>query len=130
MVGHWDRGWAAWDKYKEPHGFHHLTDFLGGIIGEADVEKQRAMLRSEDSFNLWQSIIRGAGAVTGCRRCQDVCPVGADYEKLLMDAVDEIAEDTKEKRGRLADMTAAEDKGTLPDSFAEQARWIGRRAGE
>ncbi len=68
--------------------------------------------------------------MTGCRRCQDVCPVGADYEKLLMDAVDEIAEDTKEKRGRLTDMVTCEKKGALPESFTQQTRWIGQRAGE
>ena len=26
----------------------------------------------------------------GCRRCQDVCPVGADYEKMLKDALDAV----------------------------------------
>ena len=31
------------------------------------LEAQRAMLCSEDSFNLWQSILRGSGVITGCR---------------------------------------------------------------
>ena len=79
------------------------------------------MIRSEDSFNLWQSILRGAGAVIGCRRCQDVCPVGEDYEILLKDAVDEIAEDTLEKRARLQEMIKGESEG----NYLAQSRWIG-----
>ena len=69
------------------------------------------MLRSEDSFNLWQSILRGAGVMTGCRRCHDVCPVGADYDALLKDALDTIAEDTPDKRARLQSMMDQEASG-------------------
>jgi ferredoxin len=61
------------------------------------------MLRSETSFNLWQSILRGAGVITGCRRCADVCPVGEDYKR-LEDALATIPEDTDAKRAKLADM--------------------------
>ncbi|MGH8765072.1 MAG: hypothetical protein ACRET8_05095, partial [Burkholderiales bacterium] len=67
--------------------------------------------------NLWQSILRGAGVVTGCRRCNDVCPVGADYEKMLADAHQEIPESTPEKEKRLAAMT-----GDVPE---KQQRFIG-----
>lgn len=126
VIGHWDRNWAACDKFRAPHGFHHLTDFLTGVMEQSNTEQQKMMLRSEDSFNLWQSILRGAGAITGCRRCQDVCPVGADYETMLKDALDEIPEDTPEKRARLEKMAAAEGKGALPEEYAGQARWIGR----
>ena len=130
VVGHWTRDWAACDRYRSPHGFHHLTDFLSGVIEAGDVEAQKAMLRSEDSFNLWQSILRGAGVVTGCRRCQDVCPVGADYEAMLMDALDEIAENTPEKERHLAAMSAAEaGAGGWPAEFTTQERWIGAYPG-
>lgn len=125
VVGHWDRDWAACDKYRAPHGFHHLTDYLTRLMTEPDSDKQKMMLRSEDSFDLWQSILRGAGAVTGCRRCQDVCPVGADYERMLKDALDEIPEDTPEKQARLKAMAEAEAKGEMPESFEAQKRWIG-----
>ena len=125
VIGHWNRDWAACDKFRAPHGFHHLTDFLTGVMEQGDPEQQKAMLRSEDSFNLWQSILRGAGAITGCRRCQDVCPVGADYEAMLKDALDEIPEDTPDKRARLEKMAAAERKEGLPEEYTEQARWIG-----
>jgi epoxyqueuosine reductase len=85
------------------------------------------MLRSEDSFNLWQSILRGAGVITGCRRCADVCPVGADYEALLRDALDTIPENTPEKEARLAAMVAAESSSPVP-AQVRQLRWIGRKS--
>lgn len=125
VIGHWERDWAACDTYRAPHGFGHLSDFLIKMM-DAKPEEQKAMLRSEDTFNLWQSILRGAGAVTGCRRCQDVCPVGADYEKMLQDALEEIPEDTPEKQKRLEAMQAAEAKGDLPETYQQQARWIGK----
>ena len=87
------------------------------------------MLRSEDQFYIWQSILRGAGVITGCRRCQDVCPVGADYEG-LRDALDEIAEATPEKQARLDAMTADEAAGRMPQAYREAARWIGPRGGD
>ena len=121
VIGHWQRDWPGCDAYRNPHGFKNLTDFLGNVIDQTDAETQKKMIRSEDSFNLWQSILRGAGAVLGCRRCQDVCPVGNDYETMLKDAVDEIAEDTPEKQTRLKDMLADSSNG----NHAAQARWIG-----
>jgi len=129
VVGHWDRDWKACDRYRSPHGFFQLTEYLEEMIRAGDPETQRAMLRSETSFNLWQSILRGAGAITGCRRCQDVCPVGADYETMLKDALDEIPEDTDDKRARLKAMVEAEADGSMPANHDAQARWIGKRSG-
>lgn len=128
-VRHWDRDWPACDRYRSPNGFLQLTEFLGQVIEEPDIEKQKQMLRSEDSFNLWQSILRGAGVVTGCRRCQDVCPVGADYDTMLKDALDEIPEHTPEKQLRLDAMTDAEAKGELPPARQTHGRWIGHSGG-
>jgi ferredoxin len=83
------------------------------------------MVRSEDSFNLWQSILRGAGVITGCRRCADVCPVGADYEAMLRDALDAIPETTPAKEARAAAMAADERAERPCDTYAAQQRWIG-----
>lgn len=124
VVGHWNRDWSACDRYRSPHGFAQLTEHLGNIFEADDLEAQRALLVSEESFNLWQSILRGSGVVTGCRRCQDVCPVGADYEG-LEDALNELPEDTLEKRARLTAMAEVEAKGELPEEHTAQARWIG-----
>ena len=125
VIGHWDRDWQACDTYRNPHGFNHLTNFLSEVIDQTDAETQKKMIRSEDSFNLWQSILRGAGAVIGCRRCEDVCPVGEDYESMLKDALDEIAEDTPEKQIRLKDMLSEDGTGKFGGNHLAQARWIG-----
>jgi ferredoxin len=123
VIRHWDRDWEACDRYRSPHGFAQLSEYLGRVIDEPDVQQKKAMLRSEDSFNLWQSILRGAGVITGCRRCADVCPVGADYEPMLKDALDAIPENTPQKEARLAAMAAAEPS----PAYQRQIRWIGRR---
>lgn len=123
VIGQWERDWEACDRYRSPHGFAQLSEYLGRVIDEPDLQKKKAMLRSEASFDLWQSILRGAGVITGCRRCADVCPVGADYEALLKDALDAIPENTPQKEARLAAMVAAEPSG----AYQRQIRWIGRR---
>lgn len=125
VVGHWTRDWQACDRYRSPHGFAQLTDHLENIFDEPDPVAKLNLVRSEPSFNLWQSILRGSGVVTGCRRCQDVCPVGADYERLLEDALHEIPEDTSEKQARLAKMVEAERVGNMPAEHEANKRWIG-----
>jgi len=124
VIGHWDRDWPACNKLRSPHGFHALTEHVARIIDEPSIERKKEMLRSPEQFYLWQSILRGAGVVTGCRRCQDVCPVGADYERIA-DAVEEIAEASDGKRARLKSMDAAEAAGKLPAAYDAAARWIG-----
>jgi epoxyqueuosine reductase len=126
VVQQWGRDWDACDRYRSPHGFAQLSEYLGAVIDEPDPEKKKTMLRSETSFDLWQSILRGAGVVTGCRRCADVCPVGADYDALLKDALEPIAEATPEKRARLSAMVAAESEGPVP-AYVRQLHWIGRK---
>jgi epoxyqueuosine reductase len=122
VIGEWERDWPKCDEYRSPHGFAQLAGYLGRVIDEPDAKQKKAMLRSEDSFNLWQSILRGAGVVTGCRRCADVCPVGADYA-MLQDALEAIPESTPAKEARLAAMVAT---GASP-AYQRQIHWIGRR---
>ena len=100
----WDRDWSKCDPHRSPHGFAQLTEHLDRIIEAGDAATRKQMLRSETSFNLWQSILRGSGVITGCRRCADVCPVGADYEQMLASAHQEIPENTPAKEKRLATM--------------------------
>ena len=103
-VKQWDRDWESCDRYRSPHGFAQLSEHLMKFADESDPARRKQLLRSEDSFNLWQSILRGSGVITGCRRCADVCPVGEDYEKMLADAHLEIPENTPGKELRLAAM--------------------------
>ncbi|MDP4593531.1 MAG: hypothetical protein NWT00_03065 [Beijerinckiaceae bacterium] len=126
VIGHWDRDWPACDTYRSPHGFAQLTDHLETICDASDPARKLELLRSEKSFNLWQSILRGAGVVNGCRRCQDVCPVGADYDAMLKDALETIAEETPDKDARLDKMKKDESLGRWSDSFQQQKRWIGK----
>ncbi len=126
VVEHWSRDWPACDRYRSPHGFAQLADHLGNIFDAGDTEEKLRLVRSEESFNLWQSILRGSGVITGCRRCQDVCPVGEDYARFLEDALAELPEDTPEKAERLKAMAAAESRGEMPDEHHAQERWIGR----
>lgn len=130
VVGHWTRDWQACDRYRSPHGFAQLTDHLENIFDEPDPVEKLNLVRSEPSFNLWQSILRGSGVVTGCRRCQDVCPVGADYERLLEDALHEIPEDTPEKQERLKVMVEAESAGDMSPDHQANLRWIGASSGK
>jgi ferredoxin len=96
------------------------------VVREEDPDKQIMMLRSRASADLFESVLRGGGIITGCRRCGEVCPVGEDYERSLKQWVDQIPEATAEKQQRLAAMSAAEENGERPAVYAEQARWIGR----
>lgn len=118
-VQEWDRDWAACDRHRSPHGFAQLTEHLDQIIEAGDAKSRKELLRSEASFNLWQSILRGSGVITGCRRCADVCPVGADYEALLADAHQEIPENTPAKEARLASM------GSASGAYETHKRFIG-----
>ena len=123
-VRHYDRDWQVCDTARSPHGFHALADHLNAIIDEPDLKTKKAMLRSKDQFYIWQSMLRGAGVVTGCRRCQDVCPVGTDYAR-IEDALDQIPEATAEKTDRLDAYAEAEKAGDMPCAYENAKRWIG-----
>lgn len=125
-VRHWDRDWKQCDTHRSPHGFGALADHIGRIIDEPDPELKKKMLRSKEHFYQWQSMLRGAGVVTGCRRCQDVCPVGDDYAR-LRDALDSLPEATSAKQQRLDAMRADEAKGTPVAGYDAARRWIGAR---
>jgi epoxyqueuosine reductase QueG len=124
-VRHWGRDWETCDEYRSPYGFAKLTGQIEKIVQADDVQARKELLRSEATFNLWQSILRGSGVITGCRRCADVCPVGADYAAMLADALDAIPEATPAKGERLAEMTQAEARGEAGEGYASQERWIG-----
>ena len=134
VIRHWDRDWEACDTYRSPYGFAKLTEQIDAIIAAGTPKEKSDLLRSETTFNLWQSILRGSGAITGCRRCADVCPVGEDYAPMLKDALDAIAENTPQKDARLSAMRESEAvagetgaSASGPAGYATQKRWIGER---
>ena len=108
----------------EESGFD--SDHVARIIAAPTPEAQKELVRSEDSFNLWQSILRGAGVITGCRKCADVCPVGADYQTMLSDALDAIPDSTPSKEARADAMQAEESADRMPATYAAKQRWIGK----
>ena len=125
-VRHWDRDWPACDSHRSPYGFAKLTDHIATVMQAPTAQAKKDLLRTETFFNLWQSILRGSGVITGCRRCADVCPVGADFDAMLRDALEHIPEDNEGKRDILARYLAAEGAGDLPPARRAAERWIGR----
>lgn len=125
VVGHWTRDWAECDRYRSPHGFAQMVDHFGNIVTSEEPEETLALAKSKESFHIWMSTLRGAGVTSGCRRCQDVCPVGGDYETMHADALNVIPEDTPEKQVRLAEMVESEKTGVMPAEYTAQKHWIG-----
>ena len=103
---------------------------LGAVLTSAELEpdappeERGDLLKSREAFMAWQSILRGVGVYSGCTRCVDVCPVGADYEQHLREIQDEIPERTPEKEATLAEIAARAAAGDRGPSYARSARWI------
>ncbi|MCS6925405.1 MAG: hypothetical protein NZ578_05830 [Candidatus Binatia bacterium] len=114
--------------YASPYGFSRLVAHVSNMLHAESVDKQVELLRSGDSFNLWQSILRGVGAYTGCTRCVDVCPVGQDYAPHLQQVQEDIPEATPEKVARLAEMRRRRAAGEPIAGLERSRRWIGEEA--
>ena len=92
----------------------------------AEVKDQEARGRFRTLFlDLFEGVLRGVGVVSGCRRCQEVCPVGTDYDGIMIDRVDQIAEASSAKQDKLDKMMKVESEGSMPGVFATNERWIG-----
>ena len=125
-VLHWGLDTAKCAPHASPYGFEFLLNHLENIVRTTEKEEQLALLRSGETFNAWQSILRGVGVYTGCTRCVDVCPVGKDYEAHIKSAQQEIPEETPEKRDRLAEMLERRRKGEPIPGIEASRRWIGK----
>jgi len=110
--------------YASPYGFAKVVEHVGSVIRAETVEERVELLRSGDSFNIWQTILRGVGAYTGCTRCEDVCPVGRDYVN-IQDAQQDIPETTPDKLARLAEMRRRNANRETSEGFERSRRWIG-----
>jgi epoxyqueuosine reductase len=116
-----DKGRCA--PHASPYGFGYLMDHLERVVS-APPGEQAALLKSRESFMVWQSILRGVGVYSGCTRCVDVCPVGQDYEAHLREVQEEIPERTAAKESRLGEMACRRAAGDSGPHFDRSARWI------
>jgi epoxyqueuosine reductase len=125
-VRHWELDVEACRPYSAPYDYPFFQEHVAKVANEPDPAKKWEIATSTDSLMIWQSMLRGVGIVTGCTRCQDVCPVGEDYEKYLADALDEMPEETEEKRAALAEMQERASSGGRGEAFERERRWIGK----
>lgn len=123
-IDHFDMRVEDCRPFAEPWGFEKFLDHAKNVMEAETKEEQLNELRSSESLMIWQSMLHGDGVNTGCTRCEDVCPVGEDYEQLA-DANEDLPEETEEKRERLAELRRAEIEGSLPAEFEQHRRWIG-----
>lgn len=123
-IDHFDTSVEDCRPFSEPWGFDKFLDHAEEIMDAGSVEERQELMQSPDSLMVWQSMIHGVGVNTGCTRCEDVCPVGEDYEAIA-EVNEQIEEETEEKRERLADLRRAELADNLPENFERHQRWIG-----
>jgi epoxyqueuosine reductase QueG len=121
-IGQWRLDKQRCAPLASPYGFTYLMDHVERMVSGDDAQR-RELLKSKESFMVWQSLLRGVGVYSGCTRCVDVCPVGEDYAQ-LRDAQDAVPERTPEKERRLADMARGRAGGDRGDSWVRSARWI------
>ncbi|MGH7818855.1 MAG: hypothetical protein ACREQ9_03705 [Candidatus Binatia bacterium] len=128
-VGHFALDVERCRPHSSPYGYHFLQRHVERILAEEDPKERLEAVRSTDTLMIWQSMLRGVGIYSGCTRCYDVCPVGADYAAHLEDVQETIAETTPAKEARLGTLARARRNGTASATLAANARWIGRLPG-
>lgn len=64
----------------QPFGPDAFTNYLSTMFESPDRDAVQKMVRHRTTGELWQeAAFLKEGAYTACMRCEDVCPVGADY---------------------------------------------------
>jgi len=123
-IGHFALDLGRCTPFSSPYGYHFVQRHVERILETPDPGRRMEQVQSMDTFMIWQSMLRGVGVYTGCTRCADVCPVGADYDAHLRQVQDAIPEATAAKRERLAGLGRPEARPASPGLRAH-ARWIG-----
>jgi epoxyqueuosine reductase len=123
-IGHFTLDLGRCTPYSSPYGYHFVQQHMERILEVSDPAQRMERVQSMDTFMIWQSMLRGVGVYTGCTRCYDVCPVGADYEAHLREVQERIPEETPAKRERLAALQRPEARAASP-ALRAHARWIG-----
>ncbi len=123
-IGHWVLDLERCRPHSSPYGFQFLRQHIEKILATPDPAARMEAMRSGDTLMIWQSMLRGVGVYSGCTRCYDVCPVGADYDAHLRDVQEEIPEATSEKQEKLEQVRSARRARVLPPGLRAHARWI------
>jgi epoxyqueuosine reductase len=124
-VGHFDLDLERCRPHSSPYGYHFVEGRVEKFLAAGDASSRFEVMRDTDTLMIWQSMLRGVGIYSGCTRCYDVCPVGDDYDDHLREVQQDIAEETPQKRERLAKLAASRAGGSLPPGLERHARWIG-----
>ena len=125
-IGQWDLDVEACRRHSSPFGYWFLQQHLGKIEAESDPDRRWELVRSPDTLMIWQSMLRGVGIITGCTRCMDVCPVGADFDEHLADALAELpAEVVEQNREQVEAARRRAAKGDHGARFGDRRPWIG-----
>jgi epoxyqueuosine reductase len=124
-IGHFAHSLARCAPYASPYGYHFVERHVESILATPDPDARMARVQSMDTFMIWQSMLRGVGVYTGCTRCYDVCPVGADYEAHLAEVQAVIPEATPAKETALRALQSATARAAA-EGVRAHARWLGR----
>jgi epoxyqueuosine reductase len=123
-IGHFALDLERCVPYSAPFGYHFVQQHVERILAAPDPAARMEHIQSMDTFMIWQSMLRGVGVYTGCTRCADVCPVGADYEAHLREIQEQIPETTPDKAAKLRGLQGAAARAAAAGLRAH-ARWIG-----
>lgn len=121
----WNLDIEACRPHSSPYGYQFLENYVGRLMDANSKEERWDLLRGTDTLMIWQSMLRGVGIYTGCTRCYEVCPVGADYDRHLREVQEEIPEATSQKRERLASLQGSVGRNGHSQDFSQNRRWIG-----
>ena len=74
---------AACARSSQPFGFHKFTEHMGNIMLGGDAKEMWSRMRNRTTGEMWSEMaMMKEAALTGCSECVQVCPVGADYERI------------------------------------------------
>lgn len=124
-VRQWGLDVEACRPHSSPYGYWFLQQHVNRIVNAPDAAARWEIAKSTDSLMIWQSMLRGVGIITGCTRCQDVCPVGQDWDAHLADVLTDIGDATPEKEEALRLMQEKASRGERGAGFEQQKHWIG-----
>jgi epoxyqueuosine reductase QueG len=70
-------------RSSQPFGFHNFTEHMGQIVLGGDAREMWTRMRNRKTGEMWSEMaMMKEAALTGCSECVQVCPVGADYERI------------------------------------------------